>query len=169
MCLHFDLFVCSIVCFPAWRQWWRESQTPMMHFFSLFCCVRAVCGFVCVSRSSRLVALEARSCFRPLLLPHSLVLIPTGHCCPFLHLPFVVFRLFSLHAIKLFVTLPFFLCPVPRPHFIFPYHLFVNIFFLGLIYTVFNQFFAFPSNSVTFILALALLPFFFDIRYRLCT
>ena len=55
--------ICSYapLCVPSWRQWRRKAQTPMMHLSSLFCFVKAVCGFVCLSRSSQLVASVARS------------------------------------------------------------------------------------------------------------
>lgn len=66
---------------PAWRQWWRKAQTPMMHLSSLFCCVRAACGFVCLSiLSARCLRGKVSLSFpfllsRPLLLFHSL---PSG-------------------------------------------------------------------------------------------
>lgn len=47
----FGVLICAYVplcVHPAWRQWRRKAQTPMMHLFSLFCCVRAACGFVCL-------------------------------------------------------------------------------------------------------------------------
>lgn len=75
-------------CVPAWRLWRHKDQTPMMHLFSLFCFVKAACSFVCLSRSSRLVASAARSrSFLPLLLQTSVVLslkssTLVGHCCP---------------------------------------------------------------------------------------
>lgn len=121
--------VCVLICayvplcvYPAWRQWRRKAQSPMMHLFSLFCRVRAACGFVCLSRSSRLVASEARS--RSLPFPplpdlsrtfiHSFM--PIGHRCPLLSLlslSSVVFRLPSLFATKLSFAHSFFRCSLP--------------------------------------------------------
>lgn len=78
----------SACAHPAWRQRRSMALTPMMHLFSLFCCVRATCGFVCLARSSQLVASEARSCSFPfplletsLSLFHSQPLAPVGQRC----------------------------------------------------------------------------------------
>lgn len=84
LCFEPSVLYLPLCVHPAWRQWRRKAQTPMMHLFSLFCRVRAASGFVCLSRSSRLVASEARSrslpfSFAPAL---SFTLIPIGQCCP---------------------------------------------------------------------------------------
>lgn len=86
---------------PAWRQWWRKAQSPMMQLFSLFCCVRAARGFVCLSiPSARCLRGKVSLSFpfllsRPLLLFHSLPLgtvVHFFHCslCHLLSWPFIL-------------------------------------------------------------------------------